>query len=67
MSFRNQAAWDRALRLAVGTAMLVLGWAGLVEGTWGLSLRLLGPFPLVSGLLGWDPVYALLGFRTHRG
>jgi hypothetical protein len=63
----NESGWDRALRVVVGVLMLVLGWSGEVGGTLALVLRLFGLFPLASGLLGWDPFYALLGFSTRRG
>jgi hypothetical protein len=62
----NQARWDRLLRILVGVSMLALGWSGEIPGTWALVLRLFGLFPLASGLLGWDPFYALLGRSTRR-
>jgi hypothetical protein len=61
----NEAGWDRALRIAVGALLLALGWTGAVPGWWALGCKLFGLFPLLSGLIGWDPVYALLGFRTR--
>ena len=66
MSFANQASWDRGLRILLGALMLALGWLGVVPGFWGLGVKLFGLFPLVSGLIGWDPFYALLGFSTRR-
>ena len=32
MSFSNQAAWDRALRIVLGAGMLLLGWFQLPDG-----------------------------------
>jgi hypothetical protein len=66
MGFVNEATWDRALRIVVGGGMLFVGWSGEIPGVWGLGLKLFGLFPLFSGLLGWDPVYTLLGFRTNK-
>lgn len=66
MSFVNQAAWDRTLRVLVGGALLILGWSGAVSGLWAMAIKLFALVPLGSGLLGWDPVYALIGFSTRK-
>ncbi|HUF79100.1 MAG TPA: DUF2892 domain-containing protein [Thermoanaerobaculia bacterium] len=63
--FVNLAAWDRALRIAVGGAMVAVGWLDLVPGLWAAALQLFGWFPLVTGLAGWCPGYVLLGCRTR--
>lgn len=55
----NEGTVDRALRILTGVALITLvflgpktplGWIGLV--------------PLLTGLVGWCPVYTLLGFNT---
>jgi Inner membrane protein YgaP-like, transmembrane domain len=66
MTFPNESGWDRGVRVAVGLALLVLGWSGEVSGWWGIGVKLFALFPLASGLLGWDPFYAMLGFSTRR-
>jgi len=55
----NVQLWDRLLRIALGIAMLILGWLGDSEA-WAFALRVFGFFPLITGLMGWCPVYALL-------
>jgi hypothetical protein len=60
----NEASWDRAARVAIGLVLLVLGWSGMVAGGWGLFLKYFGFLPLVTGLLGWCPLYSLFGFST---
>jgi hypothetical protein len=64
--FQNLAPWDRWLRIALGIAMLWAGMAGWVPGLAGVAVRLFSWWPLVTGLLGWCPVYALAGFGTRR-
>ena len=55
----NVGGIDRVLRILVGVVLIALaatntvGWLG-----W------LGIVPLATGLLGWCPPYALLGFNT---
>jgi hypothetical protein len=66
MSFQNLAAWDRAVRVAVGSLMLIAGWAGWVPGVWDVALLIFGWVPLATGLIGWCPVYAMLGFSTRK-
>ncbi len=67
MNLHNVAPWERILRCGIGVAMLALGWAGVVPGLGGASLQLFGWFPLVTGLIGWSPIYSMLGVSTRRG
>ncbi len=64
MAWINVAMWDRGLRIVSGVLFLGLAFSGVVEGLAGVAFRLLGWFPLVSGLVGWCPFYALFGVRT---
>lgn len=55
----NEAGWDRALRVALGLALLSLTVVG--PQTW---LGLLGLVPLATGVVGFCPLYRLLGVST---
>lgn len=66
MKFTNQSPLDRTIRILVGLAMLIAGWTHLVAGVWGVALEVFGWVPLIMGLLGWCPVYALLGISTKK-
>lgn len=63
---RNEATWDRFARIAVGLLVLWLGWSATLPGLWGAAARIFGVVPLVTGLLGWSPLYAILGIATQR-
>ena len=65
MSFVNEAGWDRIIRIVLGIALLYLGWGGVVAGGLGLFLKVIGFVPLLTGLVGWCPLYALFKFRTN--
>ncbi len=65
MNFTNEASWDRIARIALGIALLYLGWSGVVEGTIGTVFQFLGFVPLVTGLMGWCPISAIFRFRTN--
>lgn len=62
----NEAGWDRALRVLIGVTLLWLGWGGVVTGTWGVVLQVFGFVSLLTGIFGWCPLYALLGFSTKK-
>jgi hypothetical protein len=66
MSFINEAGWDRIVRVILGIVLLYLGWAGVVSGGWGVFLKVIGFVPLLTGLIGWCPLYSLLKFRTNK-
>lgn len=66
MKYINEAGWDRVLRVALGIVLLALGWGGVVGGGLGVAFRVLGFLPLITGLVGWCPAYALLRIRTRR-
>ncbi len=66
MGFVNEAGWDRVARVIVGVVLLVLG-LGVVDGGLGVFLAVLAFVPLLTGLVGWCPLYSLLRFRTNRG
>lgn len=66
MSTKNIARWDRLLRICAGVLMLVVASTGAVEGLARVGLLLFAWVPLLTGVLGWDPIYALLRIGSHR-
>jgi len=66
MKYLNVASWDRIVRVVLGIALLYLGWAGVVTGGWGTFLKVIGFVPLLTGLAGVCPLYALLKIRTNK-
>jgi hypothetical protein len=65
-AFQNLSTPDRLLRILLGIALLALGWSGAVGGVTAIALRVFGVVPLVTGILGWCPFYALFGISTRR-
>jgi len=66
MKFANESGIDRVIRVVLGVAVLYLGWAGVVTGGWGVFLKIVGFVPLLTGLSGFCPLYAVLKLRTNR-
>ncbi|WP_308390082.1 DUF2892 domain-containing protein [Acidithiobacillus sp. AMEEHan] len=50
---------DRGIRVLVGVGLLILVFVG-PQTPWGW----VGVVPLLTGLVGWCPLYSLLGLRT---
>ncbi len=66
MIHRNLSTPDRLIRIVLGLLMLAAGWAGLADGVWRIALQVFGWVPLVTGLAGWCPIYAMLGLSTFK-
>ena len=58
---KNVGGIDRTLRIVLGLVLIGLAASSTV-GWWGY----LGVVPLLTGLIGWCPPYALLGWNTCR-
>jgi hypothetical protein len=56
---RNVGGIDRILRTVVGLVLLGLSYAGTI-GWWGL----IGIVPVGTALIGFCPLYTLLGLNT---
>lgn len=56
---RNEGNLDRALRIILGLVLLSLVFIG-PQTAWGW----IGIVPLATGLMGWCPLYRLVGLST---
>ena len=57
----NEGSADRAMRVVLGVILLAMVFVG-PQSLWGL----VGIVPLLTGLLGYCPLYAVFGFNTWR-
>ena len=55
----NEGTLDRLIRIVIGVALLSLTVAGPKS-----MLGLIGVVPVVTGLVGFCPLYRLVGVRT---
>ncbi len=60
---QNTGSIDRTLRIVVGAILMILAASGTI-GAWGF----IGIVPLVTGLIGFCPLYRMVGISTcaHR-
>jgi hypothetical protein len=56
---RNEAIWDRMIRVVLGVGLLSLVFVG-PQTPWGM----VGVVPLLTGLAGFCPLYRVLGLST---
>ena len=61
----NEGTADRVLRVIAGIALLLLA-IFVVQGGWGIALGVVGGVLLLTGAIGFCPLYALLGVNTCR-
>jgi hypothetical protein len=55
----NEAIWDRMIRVVLGIGLLSLTFVG-PQTPWGI----VGVVPLMTGLMGFCPLYRLAGVST---
>lgn len=55
----NVGGVDKILRIGAGVVLIGLGLAGI-----GAPWTFIGVVPLATGLMGWCPLYPLLGLNT---
>lgn len=63
----NVSGLDRAVRVALGLAILSLAWSGVIGGQLGMALKILGFVPFLTGIVGWCPLYTIFRFSTNGG
>jgi len=66
MMKNNESKADRIIRILLGVILLVLGWGGFVTGTLGLVFKILGFLPLITGIVGYCPIYGLFKLSTKK-
>ncbi|RMG27699.1 MAG: DUF2892 domain-containing protein [Gammaproteobacteria bacterium] len=58
---KNVGGIDRALRILIGIALIAIVFVG-PKTPWGW----IGVIPLATALIGWCPLYSLLGIKTCK-
>lgn len=64
----QNAGWlDRVVRILIGIALVAVVFMDLYKGVpvgWHAYLPLIALYPLLTGMLGWDPFYAAGHIKT---
>jgi hypothetical protein len=62
----NESGLDRIIRVILGVVLLALYFTGTVTGGLGIVLIVVGAIALLTGVVGFCPLYALLKLRTNK-
>lgn len=62
----NMGNLDRGLRVILAMVFAALYFTGIIEGTWGLVLLILGIVFLLTSFIGFCPLYLPFGIRTNK-
>lgn len=62
----NEANWDRIARIVGGLFLLFLGLGGVVAGTLGIVFDVIGAVLLLTGVVGFCPLYAVFKLSTRK-
>ncbi|EKD89428.1 MAG: hypothetical protein ACD_34C00061G0005 [uncultured bacterium] len=62
----NESGLDRIIRVVVGAALLVLYFTQIVAGGLGIVSVVIGAVLLITGIVGFCPLYALLKIQTNK-
>ena len=62
----NLAGWDRGARFVLALVFFLLGLSGVATGVWMWVVYALGAIMLLTGSIGFCPLYALAKFSTKK-
>lgn len=62
----NESTIDRIIRVVLGLVLLALGWTGIIGGVVGEIFKYLGFVPLLTGIIGFCPIYSIFKFKTNK-
>lgn len=57
---------DRILRIIIAIAIAVLYFTNTISGTLGIALLILATVFVLTGFIGFCPLYALFKIRTNK-
>ncbi len=66
MNFANESGIDRIIRAVVGIILIALAASSVVTGALGIVFWVVGAVLLLTGIVGFCPLYALLKIRTKQ-
>ncbi|RMF02546.1 MAG: DUF2892 domain-containing protein [Chloroflexi bacterium] len=60
----NEHTVDRVVRIILGLALIWFGFFQMMGG-WGLVVGFVGFIPLITGAIGWCPLYSVFKINTR--
>lgn len=63
----NEGLWDRIIRVIIGIVLVYWGFfSGSLQGTAGTIVGIIGLIPLLTGIVGFCPLYTVFNFSTKK-
>lgn len=62
----NESGLDRIIRVIVGVALLALYFTNVVAGGLGVAAVIVGAILVITGVVGFCPLYGLLKIQTNK-
>lgn len=62
----NESNLDRIVRIVVGIVLLYLGFGGVLSGAMAIVADVLGAVMLLTGAVGFCPLYTVIKFSTRK-
>lgn len=66
MFTQNESTMDRVVRAVLGIILIYAWYAPWVGGIVGILALIIGVVFLVTGVIGWCPLYTLFGMATRK-
>ncbi len=66
MFTQNESIVDRVIRFVLGAVLVYAWYAVLVTGVLATVALVLGVVLVLTGLIGWCPLYSLFGMSTRQ-
>ncbi len=63
---KNMSGLDRILRIIIAAGVAVLYFTGVLSSTWAIVLGVLAVIFLITGLIGFCPLYKVFGTSTLK-
>lgn len=64
---KNMGTVDRVVRIVLALAVALLYFTGVISGTLAVILGIVALILLLTGIVGFCPLYAPFKFSTNRG
>ncbi|HFC08975.1 MAG TPA: DUF2892 domain-containing protein [Chloroflexi bacterium] len=62
----NESLLDRIIRVVLGVVLVVIAYLGVLTGAWQWVAYVVGAIALITGIVGFCPLYAVFGFQTKK-
>lgn len=66
MFTQNETMVDRIIRVVVGALLIYAWYAMLVTGAIAIVALIIGIVLVITGLVGWCPLYSLFGIGARK-